>query len=49
VQEGNVFVWAFALLMWHLMVRSINSNSVALHSIKRFISDSITFKYDETR
>ena len=49
VQEGNVFVWAFALLMWHLMARSINIDSVALHSIKRGISDSITFKYDETK
>ena len=49
VQEGNVFVWAFALLMWHLMDRSINIDSVALHSIKRGVSDSITFKYDETK
>jgi hypothetical protein len=49
VREGNVFVWAFALLMWHLMARSINIDSVALHSIKRGISDSITFKYDETK
>ena len=49
VLEGNVFVWAFALLMWHLMARSINIDSVALHAIKRGISDSITFKYDETK
>jgi len=34
VQEGNVFVWAFALLMWHLMARSINIDSVTLHSIR---------------
>ena len=49
VLEGNVVVWDFALLMWHLMARSINIDSVALHSIKRGISDSITFKYDETK
>ena len=49
VREGNVFAWAFALLMWHLMARSINIDSVALHAIKRGISDSITFKYDETK
>jgi hypothetical protein len=24
VAEGNVFVWCFSLLMWHLMARSIN-------------------------
>jgi hypothetical protein len=34
VHEGNVFVWACALLMWHLMARSINNDSVALHSLK---------------
>jgi hypothetical protein len=49
VQEGNVFVWAFALLMWHLMAWSINIDSVALHSMKRGISDSVTFKYDQTK
>ena len=49
VDEGNVFVWCFSLLMWHLMARSINVDSIALHSIKRGISDSITFKYDETK
>ena len=49
VEEGNVFVWCFCLLMWHLMARSINVDSIALHCIKRGISDSITFKYDETK
>ncbi len=49
VEEGNVFVWCFCLLMWHLMARSINVDSIALHSIKKGISDSITFKYDETK
>lgn len=49
VLEGNVFVWCFALLMWNLMARSINVDCIALHSIKRGMSDSITFKYDETK
>jgi hypothetical protein len=49
VEEGNVFVWCFALLMWNLMARSINVDCIALHSIKRGILDSITFKYDETK
>lgn len=46
---GSVFVWAFSLLMWHLMARSINIDSIALNSIKKGISDSITFKYMKQR
>ena len=43
VAEGNVFVWCFSLLMWHLMARSINVDSIALHNIKKGVSDSIVF------
>ena len=49
VEKGNMFVWCFSLLMWHLRAHSINVNSIALQSITRGISDSITFKYDETK
>ncbi len=35
--------------MWHLITRLINVDSNAFHSIKKGISDSITFKYDETK
>jgi hypothetical protein len=49
VAEGNVFVWCFSLLMWHLMARSINVDSIALHNIKKGVSDSIVFEYDETK
>ena len=49
VEEGNVFVWCFSLLMWHLMARSINIDCLSLHNLKRGISDSIVFKYDETK
>jgi hypothetical protein len=35
--------------MWNLMARSINVDCIALHSIKQGMSDSITFKYDETK
>jgi hypothetical protein len=31
------------------MAMSIHIDSIALHSIKRGIFDSITFKYDETK
>ena len=49
VEEGNLFVWCFALLMWHLMARSINVDCLSLHNIKHVISDFIVFKYDETK
>jgi hypothetical protein len=49
VAEGNVFVWCFSLLMWHLMARTINVDSIALHNIKKGVSDSIVFGYDETK
>ena len=49
LQEGNLFVWCFALLMWHLMARSINVDCLSLHNIKRGVSDSIVFKYDEKK
>jgi hypothetical protein len=40
IEEGNVFVLTFCLLMWHLIARSINIDSISLHSIKRGKSDS---------
>jgi hypothetical protein len=49
VEEGNVFVWVFCLCMWHLMARSCNVDCLSFHNIKRGISDSIVFKYDETK
>ena len=49
VCEGNIFIWCFGMLMWHLMARSINIDSLSLHHMKRGVSDSIIFKYDETK
>ncbi len=49
VEEGNIFVWVFCLCMWHLMARSCNVDCLSFHNIKRGISDSIVFKYDETK
>jgi hypothetical protein len=49
VEEGNVFVWVFSLAMWHLMSRSISIDSLAFHNIKSGTSDSIKFKFDETK
>ena len=30
IEEGNVFVWCFSLLMWHLVAHSININCLFL-------------------
>lgn len=49
VEEGNIFVWVFSLAMWHLMSRSISVDSLAFHNIKSGTSDSIKFKFDETK
>ena len=49
VEEGNIFVWVFSLAMWHLMSRSISIDSLAFHNIKSGTSDSIKFKFDETK
>jgi hypothetical protein len=35
--------------MWHLMAHSINVDCLSLHNIKQGISNSIVFKYDETK
>ena len=49
VNAGNVFVWVFSLAMWNLMSRSISVDGLAFHHIKSGASDSIKFKYDETK
>ena len=49
VREGNVFVWVFSLLMWNLMSRSINVDSVSFHMFKSGTSDSIKAKFDKRR
>ncbi len=47
VEEMNILIWVFSLLMWHMMALSISISSIALHNIKRGVSNSIQFKYDE--
>ena len=49
VNEGNIFVWVFSLAMWNLMSRSISVDAIAFHQIKCGASDSIKFKFDETK
>jgi hypothetical protein len=49
VKEMNVFVWVYSLLMWHMIAQSISISSMALHNIKWGVSNSIQFKYNETK
>jgi hypothetical protein len=50
LEEMNIFVWVYSLLMWHLMARSISVSSLAFHNMKRgTASDSIAFKYDDSK
>ena len=49
VNARNIYVWVFSLCMWNLMSRSISVDSLAFHNIQRGDSDSIKFKYDETK
>ena len=37
------------LCMWHLMACSCNVDCLSFHNIKQGFSDSIVFKYDETK
>ena len=49
VNAGNIYLWVFSLAMWHLMSRSISIDGLAFHNIKSGVSDSIKFKFDETK
>ena len=50
VASLNIFVWVYALLMWHLMARSISISSLGLHNIKLGSGgDSIAFKFDNSK
>ena len=46
LEDMNILVWVYSLLMWHNMARSISISTMALHNIKRGSSDSIEIKYD---
>ena len=48
VGEGNLLVWAWSILQWNLMARSINVEGLAFHNIKVF-QDTIQFKYDSNK
>ena len=50
VASLNIFVWVYALLMWHLMARSISISSLGLHNIKLGSGgDSLAFKFDNSK
>ena len=33
LEDGNVFVWVYALLQWNCMARSINISPLGLHNV----------------
>ena len=39
----------FSLAMWYLMSRSISIGGLVFHNVKSGVSDSIKFKFDETK
>lgn len=50
VASLNIFVWVYALLMWHLMARSISISSLGLHNMKVGSGgDSLAFKFDNSK
>ena len=49
VEEGNMFAWSYGLLKWNLMDRSANINALCFHNVKHGVSDSIAFKFDNTK
>ena len=49
LEAGNIFVWVYTLCMWNLMSRSISIDVLSFHQHKPGVSDSIKFKFDETK
>lgn len=49
VESSNLFLWVYALAMWNLMSRSISIDVLSFHNVKQGASDSIKFKFDETK
>ena len=49
IEEGNIFLWSFALSMWNLMARSISVDCLGFHHFKSGLSDSIKCRFDETK
>ena len=46
IEEGNIFLWSFALSMWNLMARSISVDCLGFHHFKSGLSDSIKCRFD---
>ena len=47
--ESNALVWVWTVLQGNCMVRSINSDPLALHNFRQGQSETITAKYDSTK
>ena len=48
LKEGNIFVWVWSILQWHLMGRAISIDPLSLHNMKLGV-DHIIIKHDSTK
>ena len=50
LDSHNIFVWAFSLVQWHVMGRSINVAPIGFHNFSRSLGeDTIVIKYDDNK
>ena len=49
MNNSNMYVWVFSLDMCHLISRSISIDGLAFKNVKSGVSDSIKFKFDDTK
>ena len=49
VRENSMFVWAYSVMMWNCMARSINIETLSLNNMKRGASESIQWTYDKSK
>jgi len=50
LESGNIMVWAFTILQWHCMGRSVNIAPLGFHNFSsNEASDSIVIKYDHNK
>ena len=49
VEAGNMFVWAYTVLCWNCMARSISIENLGLRNCKLGALDSVQWKYDDSK
>ena len=48
LDQGNIFIWVWSILQWHLMGRAISIDPLSLHNLK-LGEDHIIIKHDSTK